>query len=226
MGMFDTVVIEDLKLKLPKEVDTFLKKNNAALPKDFQTKDLDNSLNTFTIDNAGQIWSTQLVPTGRKVKYKDPFESWKDNRSYLERVYYKFKYKKSVGLLPRLVAETKTVKKKEKFTNTFEIYTVESINGRYLELDIVVQAVNGKIKKIDLKKYDIESESKAKERNRNDQEFQKRMEESFTKRREFTSRWYYPILKEVYNPFVFFVRQGLLNLIGKLNIILVRWHGV
>jgi hypothetical protein len=226
MGMFDTVVVESLKIKLPKEVDTFLKKNNASVPSEYQTKDLDSFLNTYTVDKNGQIWSEQHVPTGRKIEQKNPFEAWKDNRSFLERLYFKKKYKKEDKKLSRLVAETKIVKKKEKLTATFNIYTVESINGRYLELDLNVEAVNGRVKNVTLKNYSIESKSKSKERNKNDQEFQARMEASFANRRVFTSRWYYPILKETYNPFVFFVRQGLINLLGKLNIVLVRWHGI
>jgi len=225
MGMFDTVVVENLKLKLPKEVDAFLKKNNASLPKEFQTKDLDSTLCLYTIDSNNQIWSTQHVPTGKKIKYQDPFASWKDNRSFLERLYFKFKFRK-LDKPSRFTLETKEVKKKEKINGQFNIYSLDEINERYLELDLNVTAVNGKATKIDLVKSSIESESKSRERHKNDQEFQLKMQKNFEARRKFTSKWYYPILKEVYNPVVFFTRESLNFLIGKLNIVLIRWRGI
>jgi hypothetical protein len=52
------------------------------------------------------------------------------------------------------------------------------------------------------------------------------MEESFAKQREFKLKWYYPVLKEIYNPFVFFTKiivQGLCNTVIRWS---YRWHGV
>jgi hypothetical protein len=50
MGMFDTVIVEGLKLKAPKEVFSYLKTNNSEFPVEFQTKDLENFLGNYKIN--------------------------------------------------------------------------------------------------------------------------------------------------------------------------------
>ena len=74
MGMYDTVIVEGLKLKTSKEVAAFLKANSAKLPSEFQTKDLENFLATYYINEAGQIFETVYKPTGKKKEYVDPFK--------------------------------------------------------------------------------------------------------------------------------------------------------
>lgn len=226
MGMFDTVVVEGLKLpKLPTEVDSYLKKTNTTLlTNDFQTKDLNSSLSTYTINDKGQIYVTEYRPTGKKIPYRSPFEGWKDNRSFLERVYFKIKgYKYST---PKYTEERKPVKVKTNLTTTFEFYNYEEVAGRYVDVAYEAKAINGKVVKVTVKKAEIEPVGKAKARREQNAKFETAAALNIQKRKEFTSKWYYPILKETYNPFVFFtikLVQAACNGILKLT---YRWHGV
>ena len=229
MGMFDTVVIEGLKLpKFSKEVNTFLKENNASIPNDYQTKDLDNSLSTYTVDSKGQVFLTEYVPTGKKVKYESPFKNWTDNRSFLERVYFKIKNKAADKKYPtlRFVEERKPKKVRTNLTNTFEIYNNKEINGRYVEVSFNVEAVNGKVNKVKLNFSNLEPVKTANERNANDKAFKEKMAESFKKSKEFQSQWYYPILKETYNPLVFFSAKIIQTVCNYIVQKTYRWHGV
>lgn len=227
MGMFDTIVIEGLKLKAPKEVTSFLKANNASIPSEFQTKDLECALNTYRIKENGVIYKEERKFTGKKVPYKSLIDDWKDNRSLLEKLYWKIKNRK-YSLLPsdRLIQETKVVFAKSRLTSTFTMLSYDEIGGRNLSLDYEIKAVEGKVKSVKLLEWNIESEKEATARHKSDEEFKKKMEESFSKRKEFQSRWYYPVIKEVYNPFVFFSRiivQAACNTIVRWS---YRWTGV
>lgn len=227
MGMFDTVVIEGLKLPpLPKNVKTYLKTNNAELSNEYQTKDLDNCLSTYTIDKNGSMFATVYKPTGKKEPYKDIAGFFKDNRSVLEKLYYKFKFKKLDRTRPKFVDVRKPVREKVYFTNTFNIYTYNEIAGRFLDVEFELTAEKGKIVKIKFVKSELESESAAKKRKANDIEFNQKLEKSFQARRKLTSSWYYPLLKEVYNPFVFFSRLTIQAICNKILIWTCRWHGV
>lgn len=230
MGMFDTVVIEGLKLpKLPNDINKFLKENNANTPTSYQTKDLDNVLSTFTINSKGQIYVTEYKPTGKKIPYNPPFKNWVDNRSFLEKIYNKFfverKLDKKYGKL-KFVDETKPVQVRAKTTNTFIIGSYDEVGGRYLSLDFKLVAVNGIVKKVDLVNAEIESVKSAKDRKKQNEEFDKKIAKSIEDRKNFKSKWYYPILKEIYNPFVFFsskiIRFVCNYIISSTN----RWHGV
>jgi len=225
MGMFDTVVIEGLKLKAPKELLSFLKANNAELPNDFQTKDLNNGLLIFSINQTGQVYETIHKPTGKKKVYECPLQ-WRDNRAFLEKLYWNLKYKPSSKKSERLVDETKPVKQKVKFTNTFNMYTYEQIGGRYVDLSYNVAVVDGKVKSIKLHKWGIESEVAANKRHKEDALFKQKMEASFMVRRDFQSKWYYPLLKETINPAVFFSRMLVQKLCSKIVTWSYRWHGV
>lgn len=229
MGMFDTVVIEGLKLpSLPKEVSTYLAKNNSSYPNEFQTKDLDNFLSTFTIDSKGQIYVTEYRPTGKKIPYESPFKGWTDSRSLLERLYFKLVNKKLDKKYPelRFVDERKSVKVKSKITSTFSIYNYEEIGGRYIDVEFNVVAVNGKVDSIKLQKASIEPEKDAKKRKIQNQEFDKKFADSIEKRNKLRAKWYYPILKELYNPFVFFSSKIIQKLSNKLLTLSSRWSGV
>lgn len=229
MGMFDTVVIEGLKLpKLSRDAQSYLDKSSATLPHDFQTKDLVNCLSTYTIDKSGQIFETEYKPTGKKVPYKSPFSGWVDNRSFLEKVYFKIKDKKLNYKYPKLkyVEERKPVKVKSKLTSTFDIYTNEEIGGRYIDVTYNIVANNGKVIKITLKESNIELEKDAKRRRSQQVKFQQKMDEDTVARNNLRAKWYYPILKEVYNPFIFFstkIIQAICNFIIRQT---YRWHGV
>jgi len=229
MGMFDTVVIENLKLpSLPKEVSSYLKSNNKQVPSEFQTKDLDNTLSTFTVDSSGQIFVTEYKPTGKKIPYNSPFTGWTDNRSFLERLYFKFIQRQLDKKHPVLktVDERKPVKIKVKTTSTFGIYTYEEVGGRYLDIEFNVIAVEGKVKKINLIKAEIESEKAAKARKKQNEEFEQKLSTSIAKRNAFRAKWYYPIVKEIYNPFVFFSTKIIQKICHKISNLTYRWTGV
>jgi hypothetical protein len=229
MGMFDTVVIEGLKLpKLPKEIDSFLKISDTNLPCDYQTKDLDNLLSTYTINEDGQIFVTEYKPTGKKVPCKLPFDSWIDNRSFLERIYYNICNKKyNLNTLNlKYTDERKPVKVKTKLTSTFQIYTYIEIAGRYVDINFEVKAIDGKVKKILFKEGNVEPIKDSIERKQKNAEFEANLARSLAKQKEFRSRWYYPILKEIYNPFVYFstkLVQAICNYLIKIS---YRWRGV
>lgn len=229
MGMFDTVIIEGLKLpKLSKEVNDFLKENSVSLPNDFQTKDLDSALSTYTINSDGQIFLTEYIPTGKKIKYESPFKGWVDNRSLLERLYFNLKNRSIEKRYPtlRLVDERKPKKVKTNITNTFEIYTNSEINGRYVEASFNIEAIKGRVNKIKLNQCSLEPLKEANLRKAEDKIFKEKLALTFEKNKEFKARWYYPVLKELYNPLVFFASksiQAVCNYIVKQT---HRWHGV
>ena len=227
--MFDTVVIEGLKIpKLPKEVNDLFKEANIQFPNDFQTKDLSNTLTTYTIKETGQIYETQYKPTGKKIPFRSPFEGWVDNRSFLERVYHKLRHHSLNRKFPELkyTDERKPVNVKSKLTETFDISFYTEVLSRYVDVTLEVKAVDGKVQKISLKDSSIESLKDSKERIQRQKQFEANLAQSLAKNKEFKSKWYYPIIKETYNPFVFFatkLAQALCNYILKLT---YRWRGV
>ena len=225
MGMFDTVVVEGLKLKTSKEVKDFLKENNADLPNDFQTKDLDNTLSTFKIDKNYQLWASVPKETGKRISYGSLFSGWKDNRSFLERIYYKFKYK-SLGNVPKTRPELIYTWQKVKITNTIEIYSYKEINDRYLDVCFIAKIIDGKVKSIKQHTATIESVNESKKRKARNQEFDENMEKQFVRRKEFTSKWYYPVLKETWNPIVFFSRLLIQKVCQKINTWTYRWYTI
>jgi hypothetical protein len=226
MGMYDTVIVEGLKLKTSKEVASFLKKNDAKLPCEFQTKDLENFLATYYINEAGQIFETVYKPTGKKKEHVNLFKDWRDNRSFLEKLFFNIKNKAHNSTEKTFVDERVPVKQKSKITKTFEMYTYTEVAGRYLNISYNVTAADGKIKSIKLGEWGIESEEKANERHVDDAEFKKNMEISFAARRAFQSKWYYPILKETVNPAIFFARILVQKACNKIITWSYRWHGV
>ena len=224
--MFDTVIVEGLKLKAPKEVTSLMKANNAEFPTEFQTKDLENVLGTYKINAKGDIFREERKPTGKKIPYDVPFLNWKDNRSWLERAYFKVKYKEHREEKIKLINETKPIFVKTKLTNTFTMLAVEEIGGRRLFLDYEVKAIDGKVKSTKLLEFSLESEKDAQKRKQDDKEFVLQTDRVMAKHRELKSKWYYPILKETYNPFIFFSRltiQAACNSIVRWS---YRWTGV
>lgn len=229
MGMFDTVIIEDLKMiKINKELSSLLKKTDSNISNDFQTKDLDNVLGTFIIDKKGQVWEERLVPTGKKKPYEPLFRDWKDNRSFLEKLYFKIKDKQFNYKYPSpdKVDELKSKKFKSKLTNTFNICNACEIDNRSVWIEATLVSNNGKIVSIKTNKIEIESVKDSIERKKHDNIFKQNMEKAFAKRRLFTSKWYYPLLKEIYNPFVFFSSKLIQYVCNKLVTLSYRWHGI
>ena len=227
MGMFDTIIIEGLKLKAPKEVTSFLKVNNAEFPTEFQTKDLDNVLGTYKLSAKGDVYREERKPTGKKISYELPFKNWRDDRPWLERVYWKFKYEKYKDKEDtKLIDETKPVFVKVKFTNTFTMLAVEEVGGRSLVLDYDVKVIDGKVKSTKLVEWSLESEKDAQKRKQDNDEFVLQTDKKFAKRRELRSKWYYSILRETYNPFIFFTRLIVQSLCNALIRWSYRWYGV
>ena len=221
MGMYDSFVIEGLKLKQPKEVSSYLKKNKAEI-KEFQSKDLDCIMGQYSIDGKGQIFETQHKPTGKKVLWKNPFENWVDNRSLIERLYFKAQTCRPA----HMVDETRQVKVKSKLNRTFNIYSYDNTNGRYVSLDYLLTATNGKVTKAKLVSWKIESEESAAERKKIDAEWQEQFEKENLQRAKFRSTWYYPILKETYNPFVFFSKKIISSICNRVTRATNLWSGI
>ena len=229
--MYDTVIIEDLKLlpELPKTITSYIKNSSVDLAPDFQTKDLENALLTFYIDKNGNLFEERRVPSGRRVKRTPLWEAWKDNRTFLERIYFKFidkKYLTSPYKKFKTMPEFKTVKKRSTLTQTFNIYTFHDVKGRYLDLEYSVEVIKGKVKDVKLVKSNLESEKDSEKRRKQNAEFDKKMLATIEARRVFTSKWYYPILREVYNPIVFFGRKIVQYVCTKIINWTYRWRSI
>jgi hypothetical protein len=227
MGMYDTVVIEGLKLpNLPKEINSFLKLHDASVPNDYQTKDLDNFLATFHVNKTGQIFKDVAKSTGKKIPYVNPFSAWKCNEPLLIRLYRKTNEERKFGKLPAYVQETKTTRQKSNITQAFEIYTYEEIGGRYVSISYNIEAIQGKVKKVKLGRCELESEKSAQERHARNAEWQKEHMVTTQDRLALQAKWYYPVLREIYNPAVFFTRLTVQKVCSKIVQLSYHWHGV
>lgn len=224
--MFDTVLIEGLKLKAPREVTSFLKSNNAELPTEFQTKDLDNCLGTYKINSKWELYRQERKLTGKKIPYNPPFMNWHDNRPFLERLYWNIKNKKYEVKEEKLVDEYKSVFVKDKITHTFKIYALEEIDNRYLSIEYSVKVIEGLVSSIKLLEWEIESQEDSLKRKKENDEFKAKIDSSLQRRKELQSQWYYPILREIFNPFVFFSRLLVQHICNKLITFSYRWTGV
>lgn len=222
MGMFDDIHVEKLKVTAPKAVMQFLQQNNAVIPNDFQTKDLDSIMARYTILANGQMMVDAYVDTGKTEPYV-PL-SLTDNRSFLERAYFNRKFPRSKTPVRKKVL--KKVLKKVDFTKTFVMYCGEQVAGRYLSIDYKVTVVKGKVKSMVYMQHDLESEKTAKNRREQDAQFTSKMDQSFAAYRLLKSRWYYPLLKEILNPAIFFTRLLIQKICTKVMYCSNRWHGV
>ena len=222
MGMFDDIHVEKLKVSAPKAVMQFLQQHGAVIPNDFQTKDLDNIMSHYTIQANGQMVVDEYVATGKTEPYV-PF-SMTDNRSFLERLYFDCKFPRSK--IPMRKKVLKKVLKKVDFTKTFVMYCSKQVAGRYLSIDYTVTVVKGKVKSMVYLQHDLESEKSAKTRRELDDQFTLQLDKSFAAHRLLKSRWYYPVLKEVLNPAIFFTRILVQKICGKVMHCSNRWHGV
>jgi hypothetical protein len=229
MGMFDTVIVDGLKLDQPREIAAYLKSVNMPITNDFQTKDLDNCLITYKIDGKGQLFKAEYVPTGKKIAWKSPMASYTDRRSLLERLYFKHKewqFDKKTLPSDRMIDERVEKFNRSKITTTFNMYNYCEIGGRYVELEYAVTVVNGKVTDVELVKGELESVSRSKARHKDNESFNQRMSVNFAARKKLEAAWYYSILKEIYNPLVFFSRiaiQATCNAIIKST---YNWRGV
>jgi len=222
MGMFDDIHVEKLKVSAPKAIMQFLQQHGAAIPNVFQTKDLDCIMAHYIIQANGQMMVEEYVPTGKTEPYV-PI-SMTDNRSFLERAYYNRLFPRSKTPMRKKVL--KKVLKKVNFTKTFVMYGGEQVAGRYLSIEYTVTVVKGKVKSMVYLKHDLESEKDAKTRNAQSAQFTLKMDQSFAAHRLLRSRWYYPLLKEILNPAIFFTRLLVQKICGKVMHHSSHWHGV
>ena len=222
MGMFDSIHVEKLKVSAPKAIMQFLQQHDAVMPDYFQTKDLDSIMSNYTIKANGQMMVHEYVATGTTEPYVPV--SFTDSRSFLERAYFN-------RILPRSKTPArkkcmKEILKKVHFTKTFVMYCSEQIAGRYLSIEYTVTVVKGKVESMVYLKHDLESEKSAKSRNAQNAQFTLKMDQSFAAHRQLRSRWYYPVLREVLNPAIFFTRLVVQKICGKVMNCSSRWHGV
>jgi ribosomal protein S24E len=222
MGMFDDIHVEKLKVSAPRAVMQFLQLHGAAMPCDFQTKDLDCIMAHYTILANGQMMVDAYVDTGKTEPYV-PI-SMTDNRSFLERLYFDLKFPRSKTPMRKKVL--KKVLKKVDFTKTFVMYGGEQIAGRHLSIEYTVTVIKGKVKSIVYLKHELESEKAAKTRNALDAQFTLKMDASINAHRLLRSRWYYPLLKEILNPAIFFAKLFIQKICGKVLHCSSHWHGV
>ena len=220
--MFDDIHVEKLQVAAPKAIMQFLQQHDAVIPSDFQTKDLDSIMSQYTIQANGQMVVDEYVATGKTEPYV-PI-SMTDNRSFLERAYYNRRFPRSKTPMRKKVL--KKIQKKVDFTKTFVMYGGEQIAGRYLSIEYTVTVVKGKVKSIVYLKHDLESEKDAKIRNAQSAHFTLKMDQSFAAHRLLRSRWYYPLLREILNPAIFFTRLLVQKICGKVMHHSSHWHGV
>lgn len=146
----------------------------------------------------------------------------------MERIYFKFKNKNLEKKYPslRLIDERRPKKIKTNLTNTFEIYTNSEINGRYVEVSYIIEAIKGKVDKIKLNQCVLEPLKTANLRKAEDKLFKEKLALNFEKNQKFKAKWYYPILKETYNPLVFFASKSIQTICNFIIKQTYRWHGV
>jgi len=223
MGLFDTVIIEKLKLDYPEEIKSFLEARGVAFPTEFQTKELECYMGLYKIDEEGQLWVQNRKPTGKRIPLQPLHAFWKDSQSLLERIYWKSR-DYSYSLLNEkedsdgLTDEYEHVWEKDNSTVTAFLYAYDLIKDKYLTLDYECIFVGGKLVSSHLKEWEIESDKDAEERLQRDKEYDIKWKKHSEERKKLTSSWYYPLIKEVYNPFAFFTKLAL----GKISNILIH----
>jgi len=220
MGLFDTVIIEKLKLDYPPEVDSFLKERNAEFPNDFQTKDLDCSMASYKITEDGQLWHEQRIPNGKKVK-RNSWPKFNQDLSWLETLYFDYKEKQFDKKMNALYSEFDEgydlVFKPSNVTATISLYTYELIKDKYLTLDYEVILVGGKVINSRLIHHEIETDEEKNNREIRDKELDENLAARRKAYKKLHAQWYYPIIKEVYNPLVFLTSKFLRYIADKLK---------
>jgi len=213
MGLFDTVIIEKLKLDYPPEVKSFLEARDAKFPTEFQTKDLECYMGLYKIDEDGQLWVQNRKPTGKKIPVTHPAPFWENNYSFLEKLYWKAKNHSNLFKLAdqEVTDEYEFVWEKDNSTVTAYLYDYILVKDKYLTLDYECIFVGGKLVSSRLKEWIIESDKDAADRAQRDLEYDIKWKKHSEERKKLVSSWYYPLLREIYNPLVFFIRLALQN---------------
>jgi len=179
MGMFDNIKVET-KLPTNKLIQKFLGKDFDLTGFEYQTKDLDNALLTYTIKKNGDLFV-------ERIEYRDstPEEKKQDIKTY----------GKQFGSF-RLKVNSR-IWEKTNHTGDVEFYAYEKAkqDGRYYTIDYKAHVVKGKVKNIKLIKAERE----------NDQAYAERLmvehkwSEEMRIHNEKVSKLSYKILNNVYN---------------------------
>jgi hypothetical protein len=179
MGMFDTIKVET-KLPTNKFIQKFLGKDFNLSSLEYQTKDLQNALLTYTIKKNGDLF----VET---IEYREstPEEKAEDIK----------KYGKQFGSF-RLKVHSRTWEKTS-HTGDVEFYAYEKANqdGRYYTIDYKAHVVKGKVKSIKLVNAKREDDKTYSERLL----MEHKWAEEMRLHSEKVSKLSYKILNNVYN---------------------------
>jgi hypothetical protein len=231
MGLFDTVVIEGLKLKQPPELKSYLRQHNATISNDFQTKDLDNTLSTYYVKEDGQFYETIMVETGKQIPWEplnfvnqQPWLEKMFNKillsKYLNKLSYDYKDKPRSNLQPERVPKIV----KSNITQTIAIYEYREIGGRYVELEYELKIIDGKVKSHKLLQFTLEDKKEAQQRKEQRAELDAKWDLEHAQRRAFQAKWYYPVFREVVNPLIYLAGALTRRLAEKISSNTHRWY--
>ena len=183
MGMYDSIVC---KYPLPMPDDP----KGYSGSDDFQTKDFDQSLATYTIDENGQLFIH---------RYEGEWEPGnKDSKSFIGKIGY-----------------FKTTKKwLEELKTTTTIIFYDYIHSQNTDYDYFIEYesvfVNGKITSVKLIKFEATDNA---ERKRKDIEFNEQMK----KHHEFTKTWKYKYFVKPYNKTISYLFRKTGNAFHNLS---------
>jgi hypothetical protein len=179
MGMFDTIKVET-KLPTNKLIQKFLGKDFDLTGFEYQTKDLDNALLTYTIKKNGDLFV-------ERIEYRDstPEEKKQDIKTY----------GKQFGSF-RLKVNSR-IWEKTNHTGDVEFYAYEKAkqDGRYYSIDYKAHVVKGKVKNIKLVNAEREDDTTYSERLM----VEHKWAEEMRLHSEKVSKLSYKILNNVYN---------------------------
>jgi uncharacterized surface protein with fasciclin (FAS1) repeats len=179
MGMFDNIKVET-KLPTNKLIQKFLGKDFDLTGFEYQTKDLDNALLTYTIKKNGDLFV-------ERIEYRDstPEEKKQDIKTY----------GKQFGSF-RLKVNSR-IWEKTNHTGDVEFYAYEKAkqDGRYYTIDYKAHVVKGKVKNIKLIKAERENDQAYAERLK----VEHKWSEEMRIHNEKVSKLSYKILNNIYN---------------------------
>jgi len=226
MGLFDTVTVDDVsKLPVPDEVQAFLKLHGETITHEFQSKDLDCCMGAYVLNTAQGILQEEHYEETGETEVTDAL--WTSltanrNQSWLVRQYWQAKFKHLDQT--RIIKKRKAVWHDSTSTGSFEMYTYYQVAGRYLDISFDVKLEHGKIQSITCKEHNLEPESEAQLRRAQDKAYKLRDDAEMAARSRFRAQWYYPMIREIYNPFVFFTKHALQCALSGLSKCLMHWH--
>lgn len=206
--MFDTVIIDGLRLDRSPQLEEFLQKQNAPFPQEFQTKDLENCLVTYKLDTNGQWYEHVRKNTGKKILWKNPMLDVTRDESWLEKLYWHLKLKK-LDRSPLWVDEHYYEYEKRNLTSTLNIYAYDLVGDRYMSLEYELKIVDGQLVSHQQLMLEYETDQQVKERYEREKQQDEKLNRLSQQRKKLLKQWYYPFLKQIYNPLVFFLRLGL-----------------